>query len=1288
MPAGESEAKAKTKARFEEVYRSYAGRPAEKKKSKKSSSHQEQIVLETLRNQLDLVKETENDEAIINNTYHPEASPRFTKNKLRDRAAVAEKVNNDVKSEGNKQGKAAKKKQKAVMEEETAFPALTGEADEIQRVKADQDDPQQQRDKKRRARSALKSEQTLAGDQEEEQLIHACELRVSEEEVTAIREKIKKKLKEQMAELTSSAQSQRVPLNNEASRKKAKKKEIPLATEAETSAMSISELQSEPAEEHTIPKQKSADRGLSLDRVQEDGKNAEEPKTEETVEQPKSKVKKVKKRPKKEDTATPGEENSLETTPGRTSYVLDDTLILGVNIHRTDKLKTDLMVSHPMVKIHVIDERTGLYVKKETSNRAVSSFYEQEKVEHVLPIMTQPYDFKRFKSTLPDWEEQILFNERFNYFLQETEESPRVILFFEVLDFLSMDEAKSNSEVQMQERGFRKIAWAFLKLVGANGVRNVDGKLRLQLYYPPARFRAHQNAVDVFEWWMKYPRNRYPSTLYVTIKGLKLPDHIDPSSRSMMALQKEQSNTSYGDLQSEAVLKDNQSTPDAKKVELIKWTRLPGQACRIPNKHLLSLRTGHMGCFCVDFSHDGRTLAAACADRDGYPIFLYDIPSGRYLRELHGHLNIVYDLCWSKDDRQLLTSSSDGTVRMWQVEPQGTSALKVIPHPSFVYTAKYHPVAVHLVVTGCYDSVIRVWNVKVKEAHGCLLQEFDGHRSFVNTLCFDAEGFHMFSGDSSGLIIVWNTFVNGSSQQHPVQHWGIKKEIQESDMKGISVNHLEVHPNGRRLLIHAKDSTLRVLDLRILATKKYIGATNYREKIHSTITPCGTFLFSGSEDGMAYVWNAETGDQVAKYPDLSYTSPLRDVAFHPHEHMVAFCAFGESQPIIVYIYDHKVAQLEAEIVKDFGGSLTSSVPRRPDVHSSFDITSQHDPSLSSADQFVSAVKTSMRMQKVKQKLDSVMNSGHLNTSRTGNLYDQPGYPPSMTWSLSRESRSASPINSGYPYPAGSNLLLPAPSVLSPHSKLRLPGTLGTQLIPQHAATTRGSFSPVGQPLNRMPSVRLQMCDADPSTSLLKIEADGLMPVQESVVALYDYTAHRSDELTIHRSDIIQVLYKDNDSWWFGCLANGQQGYFPANYVAGGTQSEEQSPSVVPDYSPLLANEQTEAEEVFPPHQRMSAAISKSGNQKCTSQPNTDADSPLTQGARKKKKTPQRMELDLDSHGTSLCTSEAFGNAGGIQNEPGMPNHGTEFKKKSKRITRQAAIVGTTNDAFEPDCSEG
>lgn len=46
--------------------------------------------------------------------------------------------------------------------------------------------------------------------------------------------------------------------------------------------------------------------------------------------------------------------------------------------------------------------------------------------------MTQPCDFRQSKSTVPEWEEQVIFNERFSYFIQNTEESPRVILFFEV----------------------------------------------------------------------------------------------------------------------------------------------------------------------------------------------------------------------------------------------------------------------------------------------------------------------------------------------------------------------------------------------------------------------------------------------------------------------------------------------------------------------------------------------------------------------------------------------------------------------------------------------------------------------------------------------------------------------------------------------------------------------------------------------------------------------------------------------------------------------------------------
>ncbi|KAJ7341958.1 hypothetical protein JRQ81_008029 [Phrynocephalus forsythii] len=1239
MPT-ESEAKAKTKVRFEEIFRSHAALTNKKKSKKKQSSIPESIVLGTLTNQLNPSKEGENDEVDIGKTYNPEeTSPRHGKHKLGDKALVPEKINNNaVGGEESKQTKLNKKKRK------TGVPEQLNEEEQSCETELNSFEKQIHVFSKKKTKSILqadalhqKGDSNIKGAlngvrvitelDEEEQLIQAYEQQVAEEEANAIKKKIKKKLKEQMSEFTSSVQSHEGVLNNEVSKKKKKKKEVPVVSEPQTSG----------PEEERNGKNRSLERPL-ISRSKED-MVAKEQEVVQQMEQPKSKGKKSKRKSKKvlEDDSENAGENSPHMASGTVSLepksAFDDSLVLGVYIHRTDRLKMDIMVSHPMVKIHVVDQKTGLYVKKENSSRPVSSFYEQETIGHILPIMTQPYDFRQLKSTLPEWEEQIIFNERFNYFLQDAEESPKVILFFEVLDFLSMNDAKSKYRGQAHESGFRKICWAFLKLVGANGVLNVGGKLRLQLYSPPPKSRSQISTVEVYDWWLKCPRIHYPSTLYVTVKGIKLPDHVDPCLRSMMAVQQEYHSPSFLDQQSEVSKKVNNSGPKVEKQEPFKWSKLPGQVCRIPNKYLFSLRAGDMGCFCISFSEDGRTLAAGCAGRDSYPVLLYEIPSGEFLREFYGHLNIVYDLCWSKDNQHLLTASSDGTARMWKIEAQGTSAIKVFPHPSFVYTAKYHPTAEYIVVTGCYDCVMRVWNAKVNEIHGHLLQEFDGHRGFINTLCFDVEGFHMFSGDSTGLIIVWNTYVKENSQ-FLIQHWGIDKEIKADDIKGAAINYLEVHPNGRRLLIHARDSTVRIMDLRILATKKYIGATNYREKISSTLTPCGTFLFSGSEDGKAYVWNTETGDQVAVYSDFSFTSPVRDVAFHPHEHMVSFCAFGQNQPILVYIYDYKVAQQDTELEKDFSGLHISRSSRGPQIlNHTAGLSIPKDSTMSLADQFASFARVSVRMQKVKQKLESVT--------------------------------------------ASSTSLVPSPSQLSPQSKLRLASTLGEPWSPLSPLPTQsGSFVPVGNPFRRTPSARLHMNSELTAAACMKGDT-GSIPVQETVVALYDYTAHRSDELTFHSRDIIQVLYKDNDKWWFGSLANGQQGYFPASCVVGETLYEKQSsPGLAEDSTPLLPSEL--AEVASPAMPEMSAIISKSEDQRFISEKDTDY---LTTQGTKRKTKKKGVQAEEKEYKANLITLDNFPSNGAEDN----PKKNLVMTKK-KRSVKTTNASGTSNEAFQLDSS--
>ncbi|XP_051251381.1 jouberin isoform X1 [Dicentrarchus labrax] len=1212
MPAGESEDRVKTRERFNEVFKKYT--ESEKKKVKKKNTEaQETIVLQNLKKNLNLEKDTEEDETILQNTYHPEqGSPRYTKNKRRERE-TAEKINiNNSRNQDESQTSKGKKKSKRelpplpVRQDTSSYIQEDVDASKSE-IALEPDDVDGGKEPKRRSKKgknkgAAEAKAESQVEDAEDKLLHEYQQQIAQKEERTLK-KTRVKAEEE------SIVSQNVTLNNDVGKKKKKK------------------LKSVISQSEVGDQDEDADQDADMENE-----------TEPTG----KKKKKKKKHVVKEESETEAE------VPQQPTF--DDSLVLGVYIHRTDHLKNNLLISHPMVKIHVIDETSGQYVKKEDSHRPVSSFYEQENVDHILPIMTQPFDFKKNKSIIPEWQEQIIFNERFGYFVEQNDESPRVILFFEILDFITMEEARANVDVDKHERGFRKIAWAFLKLVGTNGVLNIDSKLRLQLFCPPLRAKRQPKTIEVVEWWRKYPRNKYASTLYVTVKGIKLPEHVDPSIRSMMALQEERGSTSYSELQNE-VTKRSLTQPLDSKPPILRWSRLPGQVCRIPNKPMLSFRGGQMGCFTVLFSHAGTILAAACADRDAFPVVVYEIPSGKVLAAFSGHLKIVYDLCWSRDDRTLLSASSDGTVRQWNVERLQGTAQKVLPHPSFVYSAQYHPAAQNLVVTGGYDSLVRVWRLDVDDVNGQLLQEFEGHSSFINTVCFDSEGRRMFSADNTGLIIVWKTSVNDSKQHQPCRRWCIEKKIDESDLRGIPINMLQLHPNGRCLLIHAKDSVLRMMDLRILAVKKYTGATNYRERIYSTFTPCGNFIFSGSEDGMAYVWNTDTGDQVAVYSELCYPTALHGMSFHPHENMVAFCAFGQSQPVHVYLYDRKVSQLElhkkkaASSVSRSASADTKTIRKTPDPPAL-----QETSGAAAMDQFAQATRLALKMQSVKEQLNSVLEPHH-RSSTSGYIYEQGR-------SLTSDSGTT-----------GLNASLPPPSLLSPHSKLQMSGSLAEQLIPQAALSTlnRG-FSPVGQLLKGASSFRPQSQTLpDHISSGIHVETDST-PVQQVVVSLYDYKANRSDELTIRRGDVIQVLYKDNDSWWFGRLANGQQGYFLASYVIDQRDfNEEASPPV--DARTALSEGTVDRSTPT----RVSAAITSSGELRYLSEPTlSDTEPELTVArARRKKK--------MKKPGVPTPVSQAtFSDADASE----LPSTRRRGRSTDRPLPKRPS--GRTNGAFEPD----
>ena len=54
-------------------------------------------------------------------------------------------------------------------------------------------------------------------------------------------------------------------------------------------------------------------------------------------------------------------------------------------------------------------------------------------------------------------------------------------------------------------------------------------------------------------------------------------------------------------------------------------------------------------------------------------------------------------------------------------------------------------------------------------------------------------------------------------------------------------------------------------------------------------------------------------------------------------------------------------------------------------------------------------------------------------------------------------------------------------------------------------------------------------------------------MQFSVIAQYDHTAERDNELTFFENDVIYLTNRPGSGWWEG-IVNGKKGYFPPAYT--------------------------------------------------------------------------------------------------------------------------------------------
>jgi WD40 repeat protein len=123
---------------------------------------------------------------------------------------------------------------------------------------------------------------------------------------------------------------------------------------------------------------------------------------------------------------------------------------------------------------------------------------------------------------------------------------------------------------------------------------------------------------------------------------------------------------------------------------------------------MVELPTGNYQLSRIAFSADGTRIAAGMGDRT---VRVWDASSGRVLRVLRGHQDLVLDVAFSPDGTKLASASYDKTIRVWDLSSERHRVLR--GHALSVNRVLWRD-PVHL-VSASRDGTLRLWDVPSTE---------------------------------------------------------------------------------------------------------------------------------------------------------------------------------------------------------------------------------------------------------------------------------------------------------------------------------------------------------------------------------------------------------------------------------------------------------------------------------------------------------------------------------------------------------------------------------------------
>jgi tetratricopeptide (TPR) repeat protein/Tol biopolymer transport system component len=336
----------------------------------------------------------------------------------------------------------------------------------------------------------------------------------------------------------------------------------------------------------------------------------------------------------------------------------------------------------------------------------------------------------------------------------------------------------------------------------------------------------------------------------------------------------------------------------------------------------------------ASFSPDGQCIVTTSSDKT---VRVWDL-SGKVLAELKGHSESVTSASFSPDGKLIVTASADKTARVWDLSGKLLAELK--GHQDRVNSASFSPDG-KLIVTTSWDKTARVW-----ETSGKLLVELKRHQEHINKASFSPDGKLIVTllGNTVG---VWDTTGNlvaeFTGHQSSVRSasfspdsklivtllgnaagvWDTSGKLLAPLIGRSYINSASFSPDGKRIVTASYDGTAHVWDIsgKLLAELK-----GHQGKVNSaSFSPDGKRIVTASDDGTIRVWDTSSKLlatlELAALPSSrkAEADRLRDLEFYAPNCSAALPPWQQALNIYREISDH---ENEAYILEKLGNAYS------------------------------------------------------------------------------------------------------------------------------------------------------------------------------------------------------------------------------------------------------------------------------------------------------------------------------------------------------------------------------